>query len=134
MAGRDLSLEDLAAEAGQVAEETAADAATDQATGEWVTELVETLDKRGILEPLLFGPENVEKVRETQGLGPAEDADAGDDAGGDAGGDVDLDAEGIASAGEAIMDQLGEDVTVAEVVEICRANPALVDQQLQDHL
>lgn len=129
---RELTLDDLAAQAGEVAEETAAETA-EQGTGEWVAELVETLDKRGILEPLLFGPDNVEKVREAQGLGPDEEP-AEDDAEGDDGDGVELDAEGIASAGEAIMDQLGDDVTVAEVVDICNANPAMVDQQLAEHL
>lgn len=134
---KELTLDDLTAEAGEAAAEAAAEGA-DQATGEWVADLVETLDKRGILEPLLFGPENVEKVREAQGLqDPGDVEESPDDAAGDpsddAGG-LDLDAEGIAAAGRAIMDQLGQDVTVAEVVEIAEANPALVNQQIQENL
>lgn len=134
---KELTLDDLTAEAGEAAAEAAAEGA-DQATGEWVADLVETLDKRGILEPLLFGPENVEKVREAQGLQPddgaQETASSGENEASSDGGGLDLDAEGIAAAGRAIMDQLGEDVTVADVVEIAEANPALVNQQLQENL
>lgn len=130
----DLTFEDLVDEAGSAAEEAAAETAAGKGTGEWVAETVELLDKRGLLEPILFGPEGAKEVNEAKG-GPAgrlsDDAAGGDR---DDEGGLDLDAEGIAEAGEAIMAQLGEDVTVAEVVQICRDNPQLVNQQIGEHL
>lgn len=119
----DISFDDLAAEAGQAAEEVA----EEQGTGEWVTELVETLDKRGLLEPILFGPD----VAEPPAALEQEPADDGDGDGGDA---PQISAEQIAAIGEQIMAELGEDVTVAEVVEICRANPGLVNKQIEQNL
>lgn len=129
----DLTFEDLAEEAGAAAEEAAAGGSA-KGTGEWVAETVELLDKRGLLEPILFGPEQGQELQEqTAGRYAGEEQEAGDDLEDDDGG-LSLDAEGIAEAGEAIMAQLGEDVTVAEVVQICRDNPALVNSQIEDHL
>lgn len=133
-----MTFDDLAAEAGAAAEQTQGGG---KSTGEWVAETVELLDKRGLLEPMLFGPEGAAEVREQMqqdAAAAAQERAASEgepDAEGDGGGGgLDLDAEGIAAAGGAIMDQLGEDVTVAEVVEICEANPALVNKQIQENL
>lgn len=120
----DISFDDLAEEAAGAAE----DAAGEQGTGEWVTELVETLDKRGLLEPILFGPDVAEPPASVEQGEPEDRAD-------DAEGSVpQIDAEQIAAIGEQIMAELGEDVTVAEVVDICRANPGLVNSQIEENL
>jgi hypothetical protein len=118
------SFNDLVDEAG----EAAGDAADGQDTGEWIRDTVELLEKRGLLEPIIFGPEGAEQLAEQQDAGVE-----GGDVGGDVDGD-DLDAATIADAGEAIMAELGEDVEVAEVVKICEANPDLVNQKLGEHL
>lgn len=123
----DLTFSDLAEQAGGAAEEAAAEAAG-ESTGEWVTELVQTLDKRGLLEPLLFGPDGTAELQD-QRQEARETAD--DDASGEG---LNLDAGSIADAGRALMGELGEDVTVAEVVQICEKNPQLVDQQIEEHL
>lgn len=123
----DISFEDLAAEAG-AAGEAAAGGGTEKGTGEWVSETVELLDKRGLLEPMLFGPEGAQQVQE-QHQADAEAAAAESDDGG-----LDLDAESIAEAGRAVMDQLGDDVTVADLVEMCENNPGLVNKQIQENL
>lgn len=123
----DYTLDDLVDEAGDTASEAAE---SGQSTGEWVKETMELLDKRGLLEPMLFGPEGAEKVQQQVQA----DAEAAAEDRADEGDGLDLDAEGIAAAGESIMAQLGEDVTVAEVVEICEDNPALVNKQIQENL
>lgn len=120
-----ISFEDLAAEAGAAAEQTQEGG---KGTGEWVAETVELLDKRGLLEPMLFGPEGAKEVA-------ASNQEAAEAAAADReGGGLDLDAESIAEAGEAIMQELGDDVTVAELVSICEANPALVNKKIQEAL
>lgn len=125
----DLSFDDLADQAGEAAEE--ASSGGSQGTGEWVKETVELLDKRGLLEPMLFGPEQAEQVKEQADPKAGDDGDAGDDAGE---GTPEISAETIAEAGEGIMEQLGDDVTVKEVVQICEDNPAVVNQQIEDNL
>lgn len=122
----EMTLNDLVDEAGDAAAENQS---PEKSTGEWISETVETLDKRGLLEPMLFGPEGAKEVQDSN----VEQAKAENDGDGD--GDApDIDAESIATAGEAVMDQLGDDVTVAELVQICRDNPALVDKQIQENL
>lgn len=110
----DRTLEDLV-------QDTAKETQQGQSTGEWVRETVELLDKRGLLEPILFGPEGAEQVQPEPA--PAADAEQGG---------IDIDAEQIAEIGEGIMGQLGPDVTVAEVVQICKDNPGLVNQQIAE--
>jgi len=108
----DIGLDDLMSEAA----DTAGDAAEpSQSTGDFLAETVKLLDQRGLLEPMLFGKERL--------------ADPNPDPVETAGG-VNISAETIAEAGRGVMDQLGSDVTVAELVDICEANPQLVNQQL----
>lgn len=125
MAG-DITFDDLAKEAGEAAEQTQT---PDKSTGEWMSETLELLDKRGLLEPVLFGPEKAAEVKQQTQKEAEEMAADRDDGDG-----LDLDAESIAEAGEAIMDQLGDDVTVAELVQICESNPSMVNKQIQEAL
>lgn len=111
----DVSLSDLTEEAADTASEAAG---SGQSTGEWMAETVKLLDKRGYLEPLLWGKE---------GLPDEQKADPTESEGG-----VDITASMIADAGRGVMAELGEDVTVAELVQICEANPDLVNQQLAE--
>jgi len=109
----DIGLNDLTTEAAQTASDAAA---TDQSTGEWIAETVKLLDQRGYLEPLLWGKErlpNYDQPEPVQAVEPTISADT------------------IAEAGRGVIDALGEGVTVAELVEICENNPAMVNQQLR---
>lgn len=124
MSGRERTLEDLVDQAGDAASEASEPG---QGTGEYIQQTVELLDKRGLLEPMLFGPDGAQELKE-------QSEPAGGDGDGEGGGAPDLDADTLAAAGRSIMDQLGEDVTVAEVVAICEDNPRLVNEQLEDHL
>lgn len=109
----DIGLNDLTTEAAQTASDAAA---ADQSTGEWIAETVKLLDQRGYLEPLLWGKErlpNYDQPEPVQAVEPTISADT------------------IAEAGRGVIDALGEGVTVAELVEICENNPAMVNQQLR---
>jgi len=113
----DIDLSDLTEEATQAAEDAASNT---QSTGEWAVDLVETLDKRGLLEPIMFGKDRLP------------DAEAAPDPTPTNTDGVDLSADTIAQAGRGVMDQLGADVTVAELVEICENNPQLVNSKLDE--
>jgi len=113
----DIGLDDLTSEAAQTASDAAA--AADQSTGEWIADTVKLLDQRGLLEPLLWGPDHLPTAKE-QPDQLAQDS-----------GNLGISAHTIAEAGRGVMDHLGADVTVAELVEICENNPAMVDQQLE---
>lgn len=121
---RDITFSDLAESAAAEATEAATQPEKD--TGDWLAETVELLDKRGLLEPILFGPEQAAEVQQQVQEQAAEQVEQA--------GGMDLNAETIANTGERVMDQLGDDVTVAELVQICRDNPSLVDKKIADAL
>lgn len=125
MSERSRGLEDLLDDAQDAAQDASSSGGT--ADGQWVKETIELLDQRGLLEPILFGPDQAPPPG-------AEQPDQGGSGEESAPGSPDLDARTIEEAGYAIMDQLGEDVKVAEVVEICENNPQMVNQQLEEHL
>lgn len=135
--GRSLTFEDLAEEAGQAAEQASSSggSSSDESTGEWVMRTVELLDKRGLLEPVLFGPDGAAEVQQqVQNKAEQAAAERTEQGDGDGDGGLDLDAESIAEAGKAVMEQLGDDVTVADLVAICESNPAMVNKQIQEAL
>jgi len=125
----DVTLDDLVDSAGDAAEEAAE--GSGKGTGEWVKETVQLLDERGLLEPMLFGPEGAQEVREQYQA----DAETAANASGEDGDDgLDLDAGTISEAGQAIMDELGEDVKVADLVTMCENNPELVNKKIHENL
>ena len=133
----DISLGDIAADTATneatktAAKETAKEVATGGGsdTAEWMFKLVDNLEQRGYLGPLLFGPDG---VKELQGAAPAP---AGEQAAAPAGGGTEIDAESIASIGKEVIDHVG-DRKLSEVVAMCEQRPEqvnmLIDQKLGD--
>jgi len=153
----DLTLADLAEQAGvETAAEATADTASsgsgevvNESTAEFLTETIKTLEKRGLIEPILFGPDYMEQpVPEQQEQTTTENGDTEMS-------EIQLNAETVATAGRTIMSKMGEDVslddvlaetatavesikgqlgddaTVQDIVQIAENNPELVDQQLE---
>lgn len=123
----DLQLGDLSAGSSGTAE-AAADAAQEAAgdgkgTGEWAMEIFDRLDDRGLLEPMLFGPDS--------NISKQEPSDQGGD--GEQGGGVDLDADAIADVGKTVIDTMG-DVRISEVVKFAENNPEQVNQLIEQKM
>jgi len=156
----DITLKDLAEDAGVAATEasgsgggsgSAAAAGGSDSTAEFFTEVVKTLEKRGLIEPMLFGPENAQKMQQTEQQPTTNDNDDAKEMSG-----LQLNAETVSTVGRGIMSTLGDDATlddvvdeaqeaadgikaqlgpeatVADVVQIAENNPAMINQQLDD--
>lgn len=126
----DISMSDLAASsAGETASgaaEAAADAATDESTGEWAMKIFDRLEEKGLLEPILFGPES--NISETQTpAGEGQTTEGGES------GEVAVDADQIAEIGKTVIDTLG-DVPISEVVKYAESNPEQVNQLIEQQL
>ena len=130
----DISLGDIAADtatnevAQTAAKETAAEVATGggESTAEWMFKLVDNLEERGYLGPLLFGPDG---MKELQGSAPApagEDVEA-------AGGGTEINAESIADIGKEVIDHVG-DRKLSEVVTMCEQRPQQVNMLINQKL
>lgn len=133
----DLSIGDIAADtatsgaAGEAAKETAEaaakEAASGESTAEWMFKLVDRMEERGYLGPLLFGPEG---VKEMQGSAPAPAGEGNAEA---TGGGTEISAETIADIGKEVIDHVG-DRKLSEVVAMCEQRPQqvnmLIDQKL----
>lgn len=138
----DISLGDVAADtAKQTAKDAATDAATEKAaeaassggtdTAEWFMELVDRMDQKGYLGPMLFGPEGMEQMG---GSAPEQaPAEATAATGGGSSGDMDLSAESIAEFGPLVIDKLG-DRKISEIVQLCRKHPDRVNQLIENEL
>lgn len=119
----DITLEDLAGSADDAAD--AADAAETAAeSGESLLDMVEFLDERGYLGPLMFGDDTpTTDAQPTTDATPA--ADAGDGAG------VELNAANISALAEEIQAKVG-DVPISRIGQFAEDNPervnALVNQ------
>lgn len=124
----DIQLGDIAAsgasEAAGGAAEAAVEEAAEQSTGEWLKDMTELLDSKGLLEPLLFGPDsNIQQVESTP-----------TDAGGDVeAADGDLDAEAVAEIGKTVIDTFG-DVKISTLVKAAEQNPQQVNQLIEQKL
>lgn len=129
--GTDISLGDLAAGAAEEtasegAASAAADAATDESTGEWAMKIFDRLEEKGLLEPILFGPDS--NIKESQT--PTSESQTSD------GGESDrrpVDADEIAEIGKTVIDTLG-DVPISEVVKHAEENPEQVNQLIDKKL
>lgn len=126
---KDITLSDLAAEAGTGGAEKAASAAADVAeegdTGTWILELYERLEDDGMLQAIMFGPD---------AIAPPDGADVDADAlehSSQSGPDVDADV--VADALEDVQNTVG-DLRISQLVKLTRENPALVDNLLAEHL
>jgi len=119
----DLSLEDLAGSAG----ETAESASETAESGESLMELVEFMDERGYLEPLMFGLNNDET--ETETVEPStENAPSTDGEG------VPLTAGNIERLAATIQQRVG-DVPISRIESFAAENPEKVNSliaQLED--
>jgi len=112
---KDLSLEDLAG--------TAADKATDSSndtaeSGESLMELVQFMDERGYLQPLMFGLDNnetTEPATDNPANAPATDGDS-----------VPLTAANIAKLSDRIQGQVG-DVPISKIGQFAESNPEKVN-------
>jgi hypothetical protein len=121
----DLTLDDLAGGAGEAAD--AADQATNAAeqaadSGESLMELIEFVDDRGYLEPLLFGTDALSGDTQT-------DATMNTDTDTDT--DVELSAKNIAALSERIINQVG-DVPLSKVAQFAEQNPDKVNGIIAD--
>lgn len=115
----DLSIEDLKADM-----EEQNDSAEDSGGGEWISDLVDKLDDRGYLDPLIqhslgvdgsptTGASNVEPV-ETDGGGESSGISAGD----------------VSKFGTMVIDSVG-DVPMSQVVKFAEDNPEQVNQLIE---
>lgn len=134
----DISLGDIAAEtateetakaaAKETAEAAASEAAGGESTSEWIFKLVDRMEERGYLGPLLFGPDG---MKELEGSAPAP---AGDGAAVEAaGGGTEISAEAIADIGKEVIDHVG-DRKLSEVVTMCEQRPEQVNMLIQQKL
>lgn len=124
----DISLGELAADTVDPngdSSESSESSEDGKATGEFLLEVYERLDEKGLVEPILFGPDSNISQR---------DAEPVEQGGGEGDDDPDLDAEVIADAGKTVIDTLG-DVRVSELVKYAENNPEqvnqLIDQQVK---
>lgn len=101
----------------------------EQGSGEWVVDLVDRLDEKGMLDAILFGPENAAKLDqgnaperslEQDGDGEPIDADA-------------IDADAIADLGKKIIDTAG-DRKISEIVYMAEQRPEQVNQLISEHM
>lgn len=119
----DLSLEDLAGggDAAEAAADAAADAVDDEAeSGESLLELVEFMDERGYLEPLMFGIDNTDN----DGGEPAP-VNTTDD------GDVALTASSVAALARRVEDEVG-DVPISKIAAFAERQPDRVNAVIDE--
>lgn len=117
----DLKIGDISA--GSSGETEASETSTDDGkdTGEWLVEIFDRLDERGLVEPVLFGPDS--NINQTPSAEPPEQDGDG----------VDLDADAIADIGKTVIDTMG-DVPISEVVKYAEQNPEQVNQLIEQKL
>lgn len=137
----DLTLEDLVSEPEPASTEVATEAveavettASDEAGGEWLLELWDRLDDKGMIEPLLFGPEAGQQgpreqaqpqhdpnpIEEENSL--SEETEASQDG-------SDLDADDLAQFGKMVIDYSG-DLKISEIVKMAEREPETVNMMI----
>jgi hypothetical protein len=126
MSGTDLTIQDLAADgdAGGSSDDGGGDGG-----GEWMVDLFDRLDDRGVLDLLIAEQFDVDPSAVADG--PVEDVETDatpDPAGGDA-----LDADTVARAGKLVIDTLG-DVKMSQLVKLAEKNPEKVDRLIRQGL
>lgn len=96
-------------------------------SGEWVMDLVDRLDEKGYLGPLIFGPDAAE-IDDMDRQEPAPDAGA------------DMGADDVKGALLQVYDRaeqipgLSDDPTVGELIKLIDGNPEMADQLLNEYL
>lgn len=136
----DLTLEDLVStpepdptEVATEAVETVETTASDEAGGEWLLELWDRMDEKGMIEPLLFGPEagqqgpreqaqpqHANPIEEEQPI--SEETEASQDG-------SDLDADDLAQFGKMVIDYSG-DLQISEIVKMAEREPETVNMMI----
>jgi len=124
----DISLSELAPEtATEAATETATEAAAEdgQSSSDFLLEIVDRLDEKGILEPALFGPDKAQELNKEN----TQPVKSGDKSGSK---DPKIDADKIAELGKKVIDSVG-DVKMSQLVKYAEANPEEVNQLLNQY-
>lgn len=128
----DISLKDLSA--GEVAQdpqkakaatEAAGEAAeAEKGTGEWLSEVIDKLDEKGLIEPILFGPDsNISQESSPDQAANVDPKEA----------PAEIDAEQIAKFGKLTIDYVG-DVPISEIVKLAEEEPEKVNQLIETQL
>lgn len=115
----DITIEDLKADM----ESQTDTGGGEESGGEWINELIDTLDSRGYLDPLIQHSLGMEDMNPSTGAAPAEPAETD-------GGSVALDAADVAQFGKMVIDSVG-DVPMSKVVEFSESNPEQVNQLIE---
>lgn len=138
------TLDDLVEErdAGKAAQEA-------KSTGEWVTDLVDKLDDKGLLKPLMFGPDGgrgPDELRGDQGGAPAAPLpmDDADESAGSSRSQTaeqpDLDAERVKGIMLKVYDStsyvpgLDDDPKLSDLIKLVDAQPDVVNSLIQQEM
>lgn len=115
-------------EAAEKTAEAAAEAATEGTdTADFLMDMMDRLDEKGLLEPVLFGKDAI----------PDADASVADDPAGDEGeieaGGESIDAEDVAAIGKKVIDTAG-DLQISQVVQLAEQNPEQVNRLIESEI
>jgi len=122
----DYTIDDLVSDSGN----SQSDESGGSSTGEWVVDLVDKLDDRGYLGPLIFGgePRDVEEISAEQS-----DIQAGESPAG-------VDAEQVKTMMLKLYDHSGQipglsdDPSLSELIQLIDQNPELADQLIGEYV
>jgi hypothetical protein len=118
----DLTIDDLAADEGATVESGGSGDGGDSA--EWVTDLIDRLDEKGVLDALIaqqVGADPEALAAEA----PAVEADHGGADAAEAG----IGADDVARIGKVVIDQYG-DVPISQVVKAAESDPEAVEEAI----
>jgi hypothetical protein len=118
----DLTIDDLAADEGATVESGGSGDGGD--TAEWVTDLIDRLDEKGVLDALI-----AQQVGADPEALAAEAPAVESDHAADAGVETDLDADTVATFGKIVIDQYG-DVPISQVVKAAESDPEAVEEAI----
>jgi len=123
----DYTLEDLAGE-----KDTASSGSS--GSGQWVVDMIDKLDDRGYLQPLIFGPEGGRSPEEMQAdQTPSEPGGQPEPAGGVGADDVKGLLLQLYDNAEQIPG-LSDDPTTSEVLKLIDGNPEVAERLIEEYL
>lgn len=97
-------------------------------SGEWVVDMIDKLDEKGMLDAILFGPEGAAQLSGADsGVERSDDGDGGEAIDADG-----LDADTIAQLGKQVIDTAG-DRKISELVYLAENRPEKVNQLIQQN-
>ena len=126
----EMTLEDLADTS------SSASSSSGGSSGEWVTDLIDKLDEKGVLEPLIFGDtRSMDEIRDDgeQQTEQTEQTEQADQA-------PDLDAERLKDVMLQVYDNTGmipgvdDDPRLSDLIKLVDSNPEMVDKLIEQHL